>query len=365
MPKYIFSSSYLSTAAATSNFVIALTFMVSMFFVDRINKLNLICTSLIGNVLVTLLLFVSNDPLRIPVFLAMGVFIGIGFLGFLAYFSKLTVVEERGRVSGVLGFVAVPLSIVIEYLIVPSLNFLGVVLLSGFFSFGIMLVFFFNWNRKILPVKNEERKYTEKKTIFLYSIPWILFSLVNVTLAKDTTVLVSLQVSSSLYLSLIGLQFMGVMLGCLMGGLLADWFGRRLSLALSLTLYGISTALIGILPDTRLFTAVYMTNGLSWGILFILYIFVIWSDLANKDNCAKMYAIGLATYFISLGIGFMVQVSLPLVTSSLSTCIVVFLSIIPVLFAPELQSPYLLERMKIQLQLSTLRKIGKKLKTSD
>jgi MFS family permease len=362
IPKYIISSDYVSITQATSSFVIALTFMVSMFFVDGINKLKLICISLIGNGLMTILLFVSNGPLRMLFFLALGVFVGLGFLGFLTYFSKLTVVEERGRVSGVLGFVALPLSFVVDYLIAPGLNFLGVVLLSSFLSLGIMLVFFFNWNRKVLPAKNEERKYPEKKAVFLYSIPWLIFCLVNVTLAKNVTAIVSLQVSSQFYLSLIALQVIGVILGCLIGGLLADWFGRRLSLALSLTLYGIGTALIGILPDTRLLAGVYTINGFSWGILFTLYIFVIWSDLANKENCAKMYGIGLAIYYMTLGIGFIVQVSLPLMISSLLACLLVFLSNIPLSFAPELQSLYLRELMKIKLHLNTLKKIGKKSK---
>jgi MFS family permease len=158
------------------------------------------------------------------------------------------------------------------------------------------------------------------------------------------------------------MQFVGVIFGCIIGGAMADFFGRRLSLGFSLTSYGTSAALVGIFTSNEALSFVYVVNGLSWGILFTMYIFVVWSDLANKDNCAKMYSIGLTTYYITIGIGLLTQISIPIVFSSLATCLLVFLSNIPIMLAPELLPPYFRERMKMKLHMKAVKKIGKQSK---
>ena len=365
IPKYIIPSpEYRLTIQASFYFVIAVTLAVSSFIVDRINKLILIYTSPIATILLTVLLFLSpNVVLRITVLFGIGVFLSLGLLGFLAYFWKLTVPEERGRISGFIGFVALPLNFIVAYLVSPSLDFLGAITLSIAINSGILIIVLFHPKTTMMKEKkNEEGNHFEKRTILLYTIPWVVFSLVNGTLAKNASVSISQQMSSSSYLFLLGLQFGGVIFGCIVGGIIADFFGRRLSLAFSLTSYGTSTALVGIFTSINVLSFVYVLNGLSWGILFTLYIFVVWGDLANGNNCAKMYSIGLATYYLTMGIGLLTQTSLPVVVSSLSTCLLVFLSIMPIVLAPELLSPYFRERMKMRQHMNAAKKISKQSK---
>jgi hypothetical protein len=123
-------------------------------------------------------------------------------------------------------------------------------------------------------------------------------------------------------------------------------------------LYGISTALLGVFTGKEVLSFAYASNGLSWGFLFILYIFVVWSDLANKDNCVKVYSIGLATYYLTLGIGLLTQIYLPIAISSLLICLALFISNISVFMAPELLSPYFRERMKMRLHMKAVKKIS-------
>jgi len=364
LQRIIPSSDHRLTVQAALNFVIAITLILSSFFVDRINKEVIIHTSSMVIILMTvLLLFAPNNDLKIAVLFIIGIFFSLGLLGVLTYFWKLTVPEERGRISGLIGFVALPLNFIVAYLIAPSLDFLGTITLSIIVSLGIIVIVFLKPKREMLTAKkNAEGVFFEKRTVLLYSIPWVIFSLVNVTLAKNASVIISQQVSSSFYLFLIGLQFIGVIFGSIIGGTIADLFGRRLSLAFSLTSYGTSAALVGIFTSNEVLSLVYVVNGLSWGILITLYIFVVWSDLANKDNCAKMYSIGLATYYLTVGIGLLTQISIPLVISSLATCLMVFLSNIPIVLAPELLSPYFPERMKIRLHMNAVKKISKQSK---
>jgi hypothetical protein len=105
---------------------------------------------------------------------------------------------------------------------------------------------------------------------------------------------------------------------------------------------------------------VYVANGLSWGILVVMYIFVIWGDLANKENCSKMYSIGFLTFYATQGIGLLPlkQISeIPLVVSSLVGCLLIFLSNIPIFVAPELLPSDFRERMKLKLHMDAVKKI--------
>jgi predicted MFS family arabinose efflux permease len=358
---YVISSSdYRPVTQASFNFVIAITLILSSVYLDRTNKLVLIRTSSIITILMTVLLFFApNDILRMAAFFVIGMSFSLGILGFLTHFWEITVPEERGRISGLIGFVALPFNFITAHLVAPRLDFLGTTILSIIFSLGIIVIVSLKSEKAVLTTeKNKEGNYFEKRTIFLYSIPWVLFSLINWTLARNASVIVSQQVSSSFYFALLGLQVLGVIFGSIIGGIAADFFGRRLSLGFSITLYGISTALLGVFTSKEVLSFVYALNGLSWGFLFILYIFVVWSDLANKDNCAKMYSIGLATYYLTLGIGLLTQIYLSLAISSLLICLTVFISNISILMAPELLSPYFRERMKMRLHMKAVKKIS-------
>jgi MFS family permease len=148
------------------------------------------------------------------------------------------------------------------------------------------------------------------------------------------------------------------------GGVIADFFGRRPSLALSLTLYGASSALAGLIQTEAAFSLMYIMNGFSWGILFMSYSFVIWGDLANEKNVAKIYAIGLATYFSALGFGLLFpQTSqIPLMATALLTCLLVFFLNVPIILAPELLSNNASERMRLQMHMNAVKRIRKKQK---
>jgi len=247
---------------------------------------------------------------------------------------------------------------VIQYIIGPSLDFFGAVVLGVIMVLGVLTVVAIKTKKINLATKKTESSiYPEKRTIFFYLVPWAVFLIVNVTLAKNLSVYLSQQLPASFYLFLVAVQFVGVVFGAVIIGFFVDFFGRRPALALSLTLYGISAALGGLLTNNQVFSFIYFVNGLSWGILFVLYTFVIWGDLSNKENCAKMYSIGLIVYFSTTGIGLITQISMPVDLSSLLTCLVVFLSIIPIVLAPELLPPDFIERTRLKSHMNILKKI--------
>lgn len=357
------SASNFPVVQASVHFVIALTLLLISFFIHRIDKLHMIYESCIGtSIAAFLLFFVSNEVFRLAMIFGMAIFFSVGLLAFFTYFWNLTLPEERGRVAGLIGFVILPFYFIAVPVVAETIDFPMTVILSVFLSLGTLVTILLRPKKIVLTVKKDGRRnYFEKRTILFYSIPWILFSLINATLAKNISLVILHQVSSSFYLLLLGLQVIGVIFGALLGGTIADFFGRRLALAISLTSYGTSSALAGLIQSNEIFLLVYVANGLSWGILFTLYTFVIWGDVANEGNCTKMYAIGLAPYYSALGFGLLSTqlAQIPLVVSALASCLLIFLSNVPIILAPELLPSDFREKIKLRLHMNAVRRISK------
>jgi len=289
----------------------------------------------------------------------------MGQLALFAYFWSLTVSEERGRVAALVGFSSLSIFFIVS-LMAETFDFSGIVMLGVILSLGTLVIKLLRPEKKatLTTKKDEKGHHPEKRTILFYTVPWVLFSLINATLARNISLYVSQSVPFPYYGFLAFLQLVAAVFGALGGGIIADFFGRRLSLVFSLTLYGISSALVGLVKSYEMFCFVYVANGLNWGILLTLYLLVVWGDLANKESCAKIYSIGLIISYLATGVGnlFTNQISqIPLIVSSLGSCLLIFLSNIPLILAPELLSSDFRERIKLKLHKNALRKIRRKL----
>jgi len=352
-------------AYASFNFIIAITLLLASFFIHRFNKMRIIYeSSIVTAILIILLLFVSSTILKLIIIFGVGALFAIGQLAFFTYFWSLTVSKERGRVAGLVGFFSLPIFYIVS-LMAETFDFSGIVMLSVILSLGPLAIKLLEPEKKaILTAKKEEDDYhPEKRTILLYAVPWLLFSLINATFARNMSVNVSQDIPSYYYLFLVVLQLAGSVFGALGGGIIADFFGRRLSLVFSLSLYGIASALVGLVENYEMFVFVYFANGLNWGILLTLYTLVVWGDLANEKSCAKIYSIGLIIFYLATGVGILLthQISqIPLIISSLVSCLLIFLSNIPLILAPELLSPDFREKIKLKLYMNVMKKIGRK-----
>jgi len=348
------------------HFIIAITLLINSFFIHRFSKIRIICeSSIVTSIATILLLFASSIIVRLIIIFVAGVFFSIGQLAFFTYFWSLTVSEERGRVAGLLGFFSLPIFHIVS-LMAETFDFSGTVMLTVILSLGTLVIKLLRPEKKaMLTAKKDENGYhPEKRTILLYSVPWALFSLTNATLARNISLHILQSIPFSYYQFLAFLQLVAAVFGALGGGIIADFFGRRLSLVFSLTLYGISSALAGLVKNYEMLCFVYVANGLNWGILLTLYLLVVWGDLASKESCAKRYSIGLIIFYLGTGVGILLthQISqIPLIVSSLVSCLLIFLSNIPLILAPELLSSDFRERIKLKLYMNVARKIGRKL----
>jgi hypothetical protein len=311
-----------------------------------------------------LLVIISSEIIRIVIILGMTALFSFILLALFSWFWSITQSQERGRIAGILGFVILPFFLTAEVMMV-NLDFVSTAVLGVLLAVVVLIVLFMVPKKTMTSRRNNIGNSPERRTVLLYSIPWILFSLVNATLASSVSLNISAQVSSSFYLLLLAFQATFVALGALVGGVVADVFGRRFSLTLSLTLYGIGSALVGLFQNNTILLIVYATNGLSWGVLFMLYVFVVWGDLATERTVGKMYAIGLAIYYSALGVGLLSPSfsQVPLIVTALVSCLSIFLLNVPVLLAPELLSSDFSEKIRLELHMKAVSKIGRKSKS--
>lgn len=354
-------STTFSVISASFNFVIALTLLLGSFFINRFNKVHVIYGySITTSIACFLLLAISAAVLRLIIVFAAGIFFSIGQLAFFAYFWSLTTSVERGRVAGFAGFFALPFAYILG-LIADISSFSGTIVLGIILSLSALAIRLLDPEKKAIPktVKGENGYHAEKRTILLYAIPWVLFSLINATLARNISFNLS-QIPSSFLIFLLVLQMTASGFGALSGGIIGDFFGRRLSLSLSLTLYGISTAIGGLLQSYDALCFVYAANGFSWGIIWTMYISVIWGDLADKESCAKRYSLGLTIFYLATSVGLFLTpqiTSVPLIASALVGCFLIFLSNLPLVLAPELLSSDFREKIKLKLHIKAVKKI--------
>jgi hypothetical protein len=344
------------------HFFAVVVLFVGSFLINKLNKLKLIYVCSIVNCFLTLLLLWNPfDIFELVVLFGMVIFVSVGMLTTFAVFGSLTVPEERGRIGGLIGFVVFPFYFIVNYFLGLNIDFFGAILLGFVINLLPLFGLLFKSTKAIVESgKKQQVRYYEKRVFVLYFIPWIVFSLINAVLARNTTAIIQDQISSSLYFGLLSIQIVGIVFGVLLGGLIADLLGRRFSLVFSLTLYGFGAALVGLFPNDLVFLGVYAASGLSWGFLFVLYIFVVWGDLSNQKNRLQVYSIGLISYFLSLGFGSFIEVSMPLFQSALLSVMIIFLLNMPIIFAPELLSSYVLDKIRMKMHMGKVKKLQKK-----
>lgn len=348
---------------STLQAVFLLTVVISILTVSRLSsnlgKKHIIVFSLAALVCLPFL-FISASFLYDIFFVTLiGVFFGISQLSAYTLFWNTTESLKRSRIAGLIGFIAL-ICYFILYFVSSTLVFsanigLCILLFAATTIGGLFIVEKADNNASHV---HKTMYFPETRTILLYAAPWILFSFLNVTLAKNIAV-TSAITSSSLYLVLFSSQIVGGVCGALIGGYFADRVGRRLTLVFSVALYGVSMAFKGFTDNGVALLFSFIGEGLTWGIFLTLYSFVIWGDLSNTKNAGKTYAIGLAAFYGTGAIGSFNLISgISVVNSTLISCILIFLAIIPIALAPELLPSETQENSKLKKYMATVRKIA-------
>lgn len=286
----------------------------------------------------TLTLNIGSEFVIAVIFFA-GVAFGFGMPSTLAYFAEYTRFENRGHVGGIIFFVT-NLGIAFAALL------LGSNLVTDSFAAAIWRIIGLGAFFVLKPSEGEKserkmvsfRSVLSNRTVLLFLIPWFMFCLIDrfeyQIFLQQYPALEELSLSIE---PIIGTAF------ALIGGLFADWIGRKKVVLFGFVTLGLAYAVLGIAPGAA-FSQYFniLIDGIAWGIFLVAFLLILWGDLSSQvGGHEKYYVIGSIPFFIAYLMQYFVQPyigSIPIATFEASfsfASLFLFIAVLPLIFAPE------------------------------
>lgn len=296
--------------------------------------------------------------------LCAGATFGIGYPSCSAFFADSTKIEERARVAGIL--------ILIMFFILAAIIFTSSIFEFGLFEFllfSILLRASSYGTLLIDPCKRgvyRMKKWADiifDKNFLMYLLPWIIF---NVAVGLSASIEGWLRESTQ-YLKVFNqgqmLMYIGVSLSAIMSGFVSDSFGRKKSIIFGLTTLGISYGLLGLATSTTTYLISKITYGSAWGILMVSYGLTVTADFGSKGSKEKFYALGVTVPLILTILGTtLTEVFgfLPADIISQFLSMLLFVSVIPLLFAPETLPRKIRKKRQLEEHIQKVKELVRK-----
>ena len=361
---------FLSTYGASALYFASagVSALVGAAISHKVNRRSLLFSwIMLGVVTSLLLIFMQGIFFAILARILLGISLGFGYPACLAFLAESTVPEERARVAGATFFIAFVLVIIFNSIL--SASGLGVVG-AAIFAAILRLASFFGLKLDLAKTQKiaagVKVSVLKRKNFLFYTIPWIMFNMANGLIAFVTLGLYNDPVYAEAVNMGNPIHFLAAGLFALLGGLVADRLGRRQPVVFGLILLGVSFALLGIFtsPITLLFYLV--VSGGAWGFLMTVYS-AIPGDLSVASVREKYYAIATVIpllMYMSLTTTanlFGITVFAGALANILS--ILLFVSIIPVIRAPECLSESKMRERELKEHMERIEELLKESNT--
>lgn len=291
----------------------------------------------------------------------LGASFGLGMPSCLAYFADWTLVENRGRIGGIV-FLTTNLSAPLFVILFGMFSLIiNSIILTVWRGFGL-IVFFLKSEEKLVPERKKNPSFTSilhDKSFVLYFIAWLMFCLID----RFETPIQRNFLGDSYNLILI----LGPLLGGLsafVGGLLSDRIGRKRIVLYGFVSLGIAYAIIGITSAPLISWYLSLSVlSISAGIVWVLFILVLWGDLSQSGTREKYYAIGTIPFFFTNIIQLLSAEYVTLIpeTSAFSlAAFFLFLAVLPLLYAPETLPEKKIALRRLRKYVEAARKVKEK-----
>jgi len=274
----------------------------------------------------------------LPLSILLGISFGLGFPTIQALFTEATNFDSRGRIAGLVSTVTL-VTVVCILLLGTSLQLtlIPIVIICALLkaaSFPALLG----------KLEEEEGKKMSWSSVLYsrdfaaYAAPWLIFNLANGIgfLAKFPAEIESVAALGPV------LEFLAAIFAAIIGGILADRIGRKQPMIFGLVILGIGYALFGVLGSSVSYLIYSLVDGAAWGLLVVSYLQVILGDLSSRSGGlkARFFALGgIMIPFLTRSIFQETQAfsGLTIPANYLYTvlCFLIFISILPLLRAPE------------------------------
>ena len=360
------------------NFAIAATAIIGSKLFPRARTKALYLWLFMGAISTFLLNFISGTNILTDSLIAFffGSSIGIGLPSCLSYFASLATIENRGLIGGIIwsltGFTVVILALLIDSLqsgIIASIVVLSVWRFLGALIFPLM-------NKRSKP----EEKIVEKppsyfsiirdRRVLLYLFPWVMFSIINFAEAP----LIQRTFDSldpGLYTSIVMLEYVFIGIFAIIGGALSDIVGRKRIVIVGFVMLGIEYAALSAFSNSEAIPYLFLVlDGITWGLLFSVFLTVIWGDLGERFGKEKFYTIGGIPFLLSAFLTIVVELyvnspntgneSINLATAFSIASFFLFLAVIPLMYAPETLPEKAMKDRDLNSYIEKAKKIAEK-----
>jgi MFS family permease len=154
-------------------------------------------------------------------------------------------------------------------------------------------------------------------------------------------------------------------LSMLIGGLLSDRVGRKRVVMYGFVSLGVAYAILGIAPTLPLAWNIYLiVDAIAAGILWIVFIMILWGDLSAQDSREKYYVIGslpfLATAAIPLSLVPLSEVLQATTPAFSLASFFLFLAVLPLMYAPETLPQKKMELRRLRNYMDQAKKLAGK-----
>jgi MFS family permease len=294
-----------------------------------------------GTIATALLTTISGDSILTAAFISFffGASIGIGLPSCFSYFADSTSVENRGVAGGIIwstvGFIVLFFALLMSTLEPWS----AVIALTIWRLFGGIGFLFLNKKYRAHEIRGAQKapSYLElirKRQMLLYLFPWIMFSIINFAEAPILEIVFKADFA---FVQLIEFAFIGVF--AIVGGVIADIAGRKRVVIAGFVMLGIEYAALSAFSNLQFALYLFMTlDGITWGLLYSVFLTVVWGDLGEHYEKEKYYTLGGVPFLLSTILTILIQPyaeSIPPSTAFSIASFFLFLAVIPLMYAPE------------------------------
>ena len=306
---------------------------------NRINRKIFIERWILGGLAISLLpalyFFFGSIYVLFALSGVLGVFFGTGAPILLGYFASSTKDNNRSTISG-----AAFLIIFICYNLFLTISS---ILIQLIILFSLMLATFLSFST-IKPPKIcsgfqdvSWRKIPTDKPFLLYLLSMAMFMFGTFLVMPAMNVFFASENSETAFL-ISGIFAGGSAIIC---GFLGDLFGRKKLLFFGFFLAVLSFSTLSIFTSSTLSYYVFLVlNYSSLGILYPIFIFILWGDLSNGKSPEKYYTLGCLPFIVAVALEYSIGPSMVGFLSPVSlfsfVSVFLFAAILPLAYATEI-----------------------------
>lgn len=286
------TQTYASVVGNSLVYGFAIFWSIAISFIgSRINRRKLLFTSIILGIFSTILLAFAEGPIFTSIVSSlMGMSLGLCLPTSMALVADNTVVENRGRISGIIilgTFIIAFASMAIYRMLNLDLLYL-IPILAAVRSISLFALVVDKFGKPLTIVEQKIRLPTTAYREFIFYLsPWVMFTIAS---SLANSLIAAADLESEVYLGE-SLKYIFIAVFGLASGFIADRYGRKQPIILGLATLGIGYLLLGFNMSEISANIYYALSGITWGLFFVVFLAVP-GDLSIPSLREKFYALG-------------------------------------------------------------------------